>query len=285
PEPAVDESDALDLSLPDLEQAPVMEQPEVAEAVDFSTLPPPTDVINLTDAGSAPEIVSLTMREDAGDAVIDLVRRFNVGEPLTVRLDEVGFDGNLSPWGSGRYRLSDDGIARFAAGQDRARLVITMSSNNVREPDRVAMLSVRSLEDPETALATISITLEDDDQRNFEADLPANTVGFAAREIVVRESDPAVQIDILRFNPDDDEHVVRYMVRDGTATEGQDYFLPATNALIFGPGQRTARLLIPLVQDSIVDVDKTFTLEIMGTGAPTVENIPQLVTVVIREVY
>ncbi len=285
PEPALDAPETPDLSLPDLEQAPVMEQPEVAEVVDFSTLPPPTDVINLTTIGAAPETVSLTLREDAGDAVIDLVRQFDVGEPLTVRLDEVGFDGNLSPWGSGRYRLSNDGIARFAAGQDRARVVITMSANNVREPDRMAMLSVRNVEDPETALATIRLTLEDDDQRNFEADFPPNTVGFAAREIVVRESDPAVQVDVLRFNPGDDEQVVRYVVRDGTAIEGEDYFLPAANALIFGPGQRTARLLIPLVQDSIADADKTFTLEIVGTGAPTVENIPQLVTVVIRDIY
>ncbi|MEX0977129.1 MAG: protein kinase [Woeseia sp.] len=284
-EPAVDDPEVPDLSLPDLEQSPVMEEPEVAEEVDFSTLPPPTDVINLTPAGAVAETVSLTMREDAGDAVIDLVRPFDVGEPLTVRLDEVGFNGNLSPWGSGRYRLSNDGIARFSAGQDRARVVISMSSNSGREPDRLAMLSVRNVQDPESALATISLTLEDDDQRNFEADLPANTVGFSAREIVVRESDPAVQVDVLRFNPDDDEHVVRYLVRDGTATEGEDYFLPGANALIFGPGQRTARLLIPLVQDSVADADKTFTLEIVGTGVPAIENIPQLVTVVIREVY
>lgn len=285
PEPVIDEPEPLDLSLPDSDQGPEAEQPEVAEMIDFSTLPPPTDVINLTSAGAAAETVSLTMQEDAGDAVIDLVRPFDVGEPLTVRLDEVGFTGNLSPWGSGRYRLSNDGIAYFAAGQDRARVVISMSSNNLREPDRVAMLSVRNVQDPESALATIALTLEDDDQRNFEADLPPNTVGFSAREIVVRESDPAVQVDVLRFNPDGGEHVVRYLVRDGTATEGEDYFLPGANALVFGPGQRTARLLIPLVQDSIADVDKTFTLEIVGTGVPAVENIPQLVTVVIREVY
>ncbi len=285
PEPAVDDPGALDLSLPDLDLSPVPEQPDVAETVDFSTLPPPTDVINLAAVGATPESVSLTMREDAGDAVIDLVRQFDVGEPLTVRLDEVGFNGNLSPWGSGRYRLSNDGIASFAAGQDRARVVITMSSNNIREPDRVATLSVRSVDDPETALATINLTLEDDDQRNFEADFPVNTVGFAAREIVVRESDPAVQVDVLRYNPGNDEQVVRYVVRDGTAIEGEDYFLPAANALIFGPGQRSARLLIPLVQDSIADADKTFTLEIVGTGVPAVENVPQLVTVIIRDVY
>ncbi len=285
PEPVADEPEGPDTSLPDLEQTPLMEQPEVAETIDFSTLPPPTDVINLTAVGAAAEPVPLILQEDAGDAVIDLVRQFDVGEPLTVRLDEVGFNGNLSPWGSGRYRLSNDGIAEFPAGQDRARVVISMSSNTAQEPDRVATLSVRNVQDPESALATISLTLEDDDQRAFEADLPTNTVGFAVSQIIVRESDPAVQVDVLRFNPDNDEHVVRYLVRDGTATEGEDYFLPAANALIFGPGQRTARLLIPLVQDSVADADKTFTLEIVGAGVPAVENIPQLVTVVIREIY
>jgi hypothetical protein len=158
-----------------------------------------------------------------------------------------------------------------------------MPSNTLREPDRQATLLVHNIQDPSMALATINLTLEDDDQRTFETDLPPNTAGFSAGQVLVRESDPAVQIDVLRFNPDDFEFEVRYTVRDGTAIEGDDYFLPGATALVFGPGQRSARLLIPLVQDSVVEADETFTLEIVGLASPEPDNIRGLVTVTIRD--
>jgi serine/threonine protein kinase len=270
-------------ALPAPEEMPVDAPAEEAETVDFSTLPPPTDVINLARPGYAVETFDLQLREDSAEAFIDLVRDFDVGEPLTVQLNEVGFNGNQSPWDEGRYRLGNDGIARFAAGQERARITLSMPSNTLREPDRQASLQVHNIQDPSMALATINLTLEDDDQRNFETDLPPNTAGFSTDQVLVRESDPAVQIDVLRFNPDDNEFEVRYTVRDGTAIEGEDYFLPGATALVFGPGQRSARLLIPLVQDSVVEADKTFTLEIVGQASPEPDNIRRQVTVTIRD--
>jgi hypothetical protein len=72
-------------------------------------------------------------------------------------------------------------------------------------------------------------------------------------------------------------------VRDGTAIEGDDYFLPGATALVFGPGQRSARLLIPLVQDSVVEADETFTLEIVGQALLEPDNIRRQVTVTIRD--
>ncbi|HUD96634.1 MAG TPA: protein kinase [Woeseiaceae bacterium] len=270
-------------ALPAAEEMPVDAPAEEAETVDFSTLPPPTDVINLARPGSAVETFDLQLREDSEEAFIDLVREFDVGEPLTVQLDEVGFNGNQSPWGEGRYRLGNDGKARFAAGQERARITLSMPTNTLRESDRQATLLVHNIQDPSMALATINLTLEDDDQRNFETDLPRNTAGFSAGRVLVRESDPAVQIDVLRFNPDDNEFEVRYTVRDGTAIEGEDYFLPGATALVFGPGQRSARLLIPLVQDSVVEADETFTLEIVGQALSESDNIWRQVTVTIRD--
>ena len=259
------------------------EAAEPEEIIDFSTLPPPSVVVSLPAAGAPRSEVDLTIREDQGDVIVDFVRDTIVGEPLTLRLEEVGFSGNLSPWGTGRLELANNGIVHFPAGQNRARMTLSMPSNLQRENDGQATLLVRNIDVPESELAILDLTLEDDDQRSFEEDLPANAVGFFAPEVVVRESDPAVLIDVLRFNPDDNELEVRYRISGGTATESDDYFLPGATALVFGPRQRSARLLIPLVQDSEAESDETFSLEIVSGSAGTAGNIHRRITVIIAD--
>jgi hypothetical protein len=237
----------------------------------------------LATPGSFRTELDLTLREGTDDLVVDLLREAGIGEPLSLRLEEVGYSGNRSPWESGRYRLSDDGIVTFAAGQARARITISMPSDSVRESDGQARLLVRNTMDAESELAIVNLNLEDDDQRTFESTLPQNTVGFNVSRLSVNERDPAVQIDVLRYNPGDGELEARYFISGGTATEGEDYFVPGATGLVFGPGQRSARLLIPLVQDSIIESDESFSLELrIDTDAPQA-NIFRRIEVIIRD--
>jgi serine/threonine protein kinase len=254
-----------------------------AEPLDFSNLPPPTAIVTLATPGSFRTELDLTLREGTDDLVVDLLREAGIGESLSLRLEEVGYSGNRSPWESGRYRLSDDGIVTFAAGQARARITISMPSDSVRESDGQARLLVRNTMDAESELAIVNLNLEDDDQRTFESTLPQNTVGFNVSRLSVNERDPAVQIDVLRYNPGDGELEARYFISGGTATEGEDYFVPGATGLVFGPGQRSARLLIPLVQDSIIESDESFSLELrIDTDAPQA-NIFRRIEVIIRD--
>lgn len=120
-------------------------------------------------------------------------------------------------------------------------------------------------------------------ERPYEAGLPADTVGFAARTIQVREGDAAVPIDVVRLNPTDDELYVRYAVSGGTAVEGEDYFLPMAPGLVFAPGQRSARLLISIVQDSVLESDESFTLILRDAVDVPQANLHQSIEIVIRD--
>ena len=100
----------------------------------------------------------------------------------------------------------------------------------------------------------------------------------------MRERDPAVQIDVVRYNPDQTTLTVEYFLRDVTATEGEDYFVPGTNTVQFGPGQRSARILIPLVQDSNPETDEAFVLEMPDLQSTTANaNIFRRIAVMIRD--
>jgi len=232
------------------------------ELVDFSELPPATVELQIDLSRTRTDRAAITLREDGDNATIDIIRS-DVALPLSLRLEEAGFSGNRSPWGGGQYTMSNDGAVEFVEGQERARITVAMTSDPLREADQQSTLRLREVGAPTSELATITLELQDDDQRAFEATMPANTIAFATTQLTVRERDPAVQIDILRFNPDSSRLKVRYRLRDITATKGEDYFAPGNATIEFGPGQRTARLLIPLVQDAAFEDNEAFKVELL----------------------
>lgn len=282
-EPVDSEVAVVEESL-ELEEAFAMPEPEVISdsLVDFSDLPPPTTELKLATNGMSPESATVRLRENGRTASVDLVRD-DVEFPLTLRVEEVGFSGNRSPWVTGQYEFSDNGFVEFPVGQDRARVTLSMNPDSVREADQQVTLRVREADNADSVLASITVILEDDDQRAFEATLPANTVAFATSQVTVNEQDPAVQLDILRFNPDSTTMVVGYRLRDITATQGEDYFAPGGFTIEFGPDQRATRLLIPLVQDSEYEDNEAFSVELSVGDSVAGANPLHRVAVLIRD--
>ena len=167
--------------------------------------------------------------------MVDLFRTGELDLPLRLRIEEVSYSGNRSPWASSQYTISEDGILDIPTGQDRARITLEMASDPLREADQISTLRIRDADYTDIQLASIEAVLEDDDQRRFESELPVNAVGFAVSQVAVSERDPAVQIDILRFNPDEQSLNVRFAVRDVTASQSEDYFAPSRSSVTFGP--------------------------------------------------
>jgi serine/threonine protein kinase len=246
------EIDEIDVATNSFEGSLAVATAEVAEVAEVPSEPAATAELYINLNRSNADSATITLREDGPSATIDVVRT-DISTALTLRVEEAGFSGNRSPWVSGQFTMTGDGYLEFAEGQERARFEIEMTSDPLREADQQSTLRLRQADTATSQLATITLNLEDDDQRAFEATMPANTVAFASTQITVRERDPAVQVDILRFNPDETRLEIHYRLRDITATKGEDYFEPRNDTIEFGPGQRTARLLIPLVQDVAPD--------------------------------
>ena len=254
-------------------------QPEVDLAA-----PLPADLtVGLVATGKFVPEIELTLREDSDSATIDLLRMHNMRESVTVLLEEVGFSGNRSPWEDGHYEIANDGVATFEAGQNRTRTTISMPSDSLREADRDVTIQVREIDNAESELALINLRLEDDDRRAFEATLPSNTIAFAVGQMLVREEDPAVQIDVVRFKPGNDVTEVSFAIRDVSATAGEDYFSPGVRTIHFSPGQRSARILIPLVQDSAPESGEVFLLELLSDTPQIRFDINRRISILIQD--
>jgi len=257
-------------------------EPDI-ELLDLAEVAPADLEIRIDPASFQPVARSVTLREDSRSVSVDILRPEPLDLPMTLRLDEVGFSGNRSPWRSGQFEISNGGYIEFPAGESRARFTLSMASDSRREADQLSTLKIREADTAAIALATIDVVLEDDDQRRFEAELPANTVAFAVSQVSVRERDPAVQVDLVRFNPDETRLVVRTEVLDITATAGEDFFAPGSGIVVFGPGQRSARVLIPLVQDAEREGDEAFVVELTTPNTTDQEGVHNRVAVMIRD--
>lgn len=271
------------------EAAEVTTEPEPEPAasrpslVDFSTLPPPGAIVTFAVDAPANSPTNVTLREDGDPVIVDFIRGVNVSQALTLRLVEIDFSGTRSPWSSGQYALSNAGLVVFPAGQQRARVTLRTASDPRREGDQRSTLRLQPNDGTDVQLALINVTIEDDDRRRFERGLPANTVGFGTSQVSVSEADSAVQVDVMRFNPDDGPLEVGFRVEDLSATQGEDYFAPGINSISFGPGQRTARLLIPLVQDSRAEGDEAFVVKLLVNTETQPMNVSPNIAVMIRD--
>jgi hypothetical protein len=252
-------------------------------AMDFSQLPPADAIVRVARSGDAREPIPIVLREDGDPVVVDFIRDGNPERPMVLRLEEIGFSGATSPWNTGQYALSNAGLVAFSAGQQRARMTFRTASDPRREADQQSTLRLRLNEDAEAEFARLRVTIEDDDQRAFEERLPINTLGFATSQISVDEADTAVQINVTRYNPDSSSMVVAFTVEDLTATEGEDYFAPANFTVSFPPGQGTARLLIPLVQDSRAEGDEAFVVKLNVDKEAQPQDVSPNLAVMIRD--
>lgn len=286
-EPEVQETMVAEPNVPQPIVEKIEPQAEIGatqiQLVDYSKLAVADAVVQVSLAAGASDSVSITLREDGRPVIVDFVRQGDLSSALSLRLEEIAYTGNRSPWAAGEYALSESGIVYFPVGQERGRVTLTMASDTRRETDQQSILRLGQADLSGSELATITVTLEDDDQRAFESRLPMNTIAFAARQTIIRETDPAVQVDLVRFNPDDAPIVVEFTISDITATEGEDYFAPSNLSVSFGPRQRSARLLIPLVQDSDVEGDEAFAVELVGVPDISAMDVYQRIVIVIRD--
>lgn len=95
---------------------------------------------------------------------------------------------------------------------------------------------------------------------------PIDTIGFSADAVRVRESESAVQIDIVRTGSIQLPLTIEYTISGITAAEGVDFFAPDSSVISFAAGQDTVRLLIPLVQDFAAEGDEHFMLRLRETA-------------------
>jgi hypothetical protein len=109
PEPFEADSIAIDgdqaAPRPPIEEVADQPASDVKDALpltNFSSLPQADLVLSLGTLGARLVQAQVEMTEDSLPVALDIVRRTDIGLPLSLRLEEVSYSGNRSPWESGQ---------------------------------------------------------------------------------------------------------------------------------------------------------------------------------------
>jgi hypothetical protein len=107
-------------------------------------------------------------------------------------------------------------------------------------------------------------------------------VAFATAIQTNRETDGSAVINVLRINNTNGTTTVNYATADGTALSNVNYTVTA-GALTFAPGQVSKTLFIPLLHDTNLTGNLSFTIGLSNPGSGTSLAPPSVETIVVED--
>ncbi|MBI3882154.1 MAG: PKD domain-containing protein [Verrucomicrobia bacterium] len=147
----------------------------------------------------------------------------------------------------------------FAPGAKTVDILVTPFDDVEQEPAETVVLTIA--ESPGMTIGTNSATvvIVDND----------GTVQFTFATYEVNEAATNAVIDVLRTGATNLLSKVDYVFNDGTASNGLDY-LGTNGTLTFNPGEVVKQIIVPIVNDLIVEPTETFSITLTNAtgGVP-----------------
>jgi hypothetical protein len=222
---------------------------------------PATAVLTIVndDQGGTIQFTSAAyeVTENAGQAAIAVSRPgTNLARGVTVRFATVA--GGTAVAGTDYTAVT--GLLTFAAGETNRSFSVPIRNNTVVNPDKTVRLALSSpagggvLATP----AEATLTIRDDDV--------AGIVQFEQASFTVSERGPAAVIAVTRTGGAASGVSVGFAAgAGGTASATTDY-RPVSGRLTFAANEARKTFTVPIVNDTVVELDETVALELREPG-------------------
>ena len=173
--------------------------------------------------------------------------------PLTV---SYAVTGDAAP-GNDYVRMTTNGrlaTVTIPAGTNRVLLPVVPLDNPTEELPRSVVLTILDGTNYQTSyLASDTVTIYSDD----------GTIQFLARQFEFSENVGWVHIPVVRSGDTNRAAAVDYQFIPGTARPTNDY-LGMAGTLSFAPGETDKDILVQIVDNNVVEPDKTFTIQLQN---------------------
>jgi hypothetical protein len=204
--------------------------------------PPPT--VSISD-DSVPE-------GDSGSSIATITVLLSDPSTSTVTVQYATSNGTAT---AGSDYTATSGTLTFTPGQMRKLIPVSVSGDTTSEPDETFTVTLFSPTNAtlETAQATGTITTDDI--------APATpSVSIAGASLAEGNSGTANAGFTVTLSAASASTVsVQYATANGTATAGSDY-TTTSGTLTFAPGQTSKPIPVPVIGDTTVEADETFTV-------------------------
>ncbi|HET8774619.1 MAG TPA: Calx-beta domain-containing protein, partial [Thermoanaerobaculia bacterium] len=158
---------------------------------------------------------------------------------------------------SGDYTLPLPAEIEFLLGEIEKSISVHVRGDYAVEQDETFHFEAVSRATG-AVVATTSLTVLNDDRQSF----------ISVADVAVDESLSEATFLITFSQSPGSAGSFRYATANGTATAGSDY-TGASGTIAFGPDDTQKEVRVPLLEDTNVEADETFTLKLSGLSAPT----------------
>ena len=222
-----------------------------------------SDPITVGDAGTVQfSAATYSASENAGTATITVTRSGGTSGPLTVNYSTA--NGTAM---AGQDYTSTSGVLTFAMGETSKTFTIPIADDAFNEANETVNLTLTTTTAGTVigTQGTAVLTIVDNDP------LPGLSVNSGS--IVEGNSGTSDGTFTITLSAPSGQTVkVNYATADGTAIAPGDYSA-RSGTLTFAPGERTKTVAVPIIGDTIVEADETFTLTLSNpTNATLAPN-------------
>ena len=219
-------------------------------------------------------VLTVTAVDDDGDTV--------TGYKIVGGADQGKFDHALMlSTGELRFNSAPDYEDRQDANRDNQYVVIVRATsgtgNRIKKTDQTITVTVTNMQEPGDPVNPPVIT---DTTPGGTGGTPSGiplsplpedvTVSFTRTRYAASEEDEAVTFIVRLSAAVSQDAVVEYATSSGTARAGQDYEA-TTGTLTFPAGTTRLAILVPIIDDNVVEEEETFTISLRNSNA-TIES-------------
>jgi len=191
---------------------------------------------------------STTVNEGADSVTITLLRTGDLSSTSSIKYATIAGTATAGV-DYGSEGTESAGILIFAPGQSSRQISIPINDNSLAEADETFSFVIDQAGGATLGLQrTIGITIQDNDRSNLDFTQP-----------VVNESDGTATVTVTRGSTSGAASL-DYITVDGTAKAGSDY-QATSGTLSFAAGQASKTISIALKNDTVGEVNETFTLK------------------------
>lgn len=218
--------------------------------------PVPTELVTIldNDIGISLSTPTFSVNEGNGVATISVLRLNGSNGVVMVNYSTTNSLATNGIATAGVDYLATSGVLTFNNGETFKTFTVPILDNAIVDGDRTFGITISNVQPPSAAqlltkFATVTIL--------------DNDVGFFFTNSVLSTLESSsLLVTVVRTNgsPTGTNSVV-YSTSDGTATAGFDY-TPTSGVLTFTNGETVKTFVVPILQDTLVEGDETFTISL-----------------------
>ncbi|MBA3961034.1 MAG: hypothetical protein H0X40_03925 [Chthoniobacterales bacterium] len=152
------------------------------------------------------------------------------------------------------------GTLSFAPNETAKLVQVPITDDLVHEGSEQFTFSLSNPTNATLSTSTATITIDDNDS--------GTTIGFNPASYSVNESAGSVTVTVTRTGDTSGSNTVDYATASGTATGGAD-FAGTQGALTFAPGVTSQTFTVTIFDDSLLEGDETFTVNLTEPAGET----------------